>query len=298
MKNQFEQIGIVIKPTPAQDLHTFLPNLCTWLIRRKKKISFKQSDSERVLKFLKNLDQSQLHFLKDKDFFKEADMLFSLGGDGTMIGVCRNAPATTPILGINLGRLGFITPYNKNEIFDELSTILEGKFPTLKLPLYSVSIERKNKTIFNEYFFNDAVCTKKDISRLTFLRVESGQNHIYDISSDGLILSTNTGSTAYSLAAGGPLVHPHLHALILTPICPHSLSHRPMVLPEEVKLNIKLLPPYNSVVLTVDGQIAFPIEEHDVVQINHRKNRYVTLIDNPKRSFFDTINEKFMHRKN
>lgn len=297
MKKNINSIGIILKPFTTPDLALFLPNIITWLARRKKEILFLKNEEQRVLKLFKNSPPNCIHFFPEKKFFKDAEIIFSLGGDGTMIGACRKTPSKTPILGINLGRLGFITPYNKTEVFDELSGILNGNFSVDHHPLYSVQVERNKEIVFTDYFFNDVVCHKKDISRLTFLRLEMSQSHVYDISSDGLIVSTTTGSTAYSLAAGGPLVHPNLRAMIVTPICPHSLSHRPMVLPIESPLTITLTPPFNSVVLTVDGQATFTIEDSDIIKINTQKFKNVVLITNPKKSFFDTINEKFINRK-
>lgn len=293
MNKSFTKIGIVIKPSPSTDLNTFLPNLCTWLLRRKKMIQFKEIDQDRVSKIIKQKSSESISYLNEKTFFKSTELIISLGGDGTLIGVSHFAQPDTPILGINLGRLGFITPYSKNEIFDELEKILDGKYIIHKQPLYHLCIERKNKIIFEDYFFNDAVCSKNEIARLVYMRAECFTNHIYDIAGDGIIISTTTGSTAYSLAAGGPLVHPELRALILTPICPHSLSHRPMVLTDNSELVLKIIPPYSSVVLTIDGQKAIPLEDHDLVKINSKKIKNISLITNKNKSFFDTLNEKF-----
>ena len=293
MSKNVVHIGIVIKPSHSADLNTFLPNLCTWLLRRKKQLHFREMDQERVSRLTKNKTTDHIVFENEKSFFKSTELIISLGGDGTLIGVSHFVPSETPILGINLGRLGFITPYSKNEIFDELDKILAGKYILNKQPLYHVSIERKNKTVFEDYFFNDAVCSKTDIARLIYMRAECFTNHIYDMAGDGIIISSTTGSTAYSLAAGGPLVHPELRALILTPICPHSLSHRPMVLTDDSEIILKIIPPYSSVVLTIDGQKAIPLEDHDVVKINSKKVKTISLISNRNKSFFDTLNEKF-----
>jgi NAD+ kinase len=298
MKKNIDSIGIILKPISTSELSLFLTNLISWLQRRKKTIYFFNTEETRLKKIIKSPHFDSLHFCENNDFFKKSNIIFSLGGDGTLIGACRKTPSKIPILGINLGRLGFITPYNKNEIFDELNDILNGDFSVEHHPLYSVQVERNKKVVFKDYFFNDVVCHKGDISRLTFLRLEMSNNHVYDLSSDGLIVSSTTGSTAYSLAAGGPLVHPSLRAMIVTPICPHSLSHRPMVLPIESPLTITLTPPYNSVVLTIDGQANFFLEDQDIIKINSQKFKNVLLITNPKKSFFDTINEKLINRKN
>lgn len=220
-----------------------------------------------------------------------------MGGDGTLIGACRRVHTKIPVLGINLGRVGFITEFNKNEYFDSLTNILEGKYETIQQPLYHVEVKRNSKSVFKDYFFNDAVIGKNDIARMIYLRAEMGQEHIYNIAGDGIIVSTPLGSTAYSMAAGGPIVHPNISALILTPICPHSLIHRPFIIPDKTPIQIKVLPPYHMLTLTLDGQIAVNIEDQDTILINSSKVKKINLIKNPDRSYFETIREKFMFAK-
>lgn len=223
--------------------------------------------------------------------------MFSLGGDGTLIGVCRRINSKIPVLGINLGRLGFITEFNKNEYFDHLEDILNGKFETTVKPLCHVTVERKGEVHFEDYFFNDAVLAKNDIARMIYLRAELGKEHIYNIAGDGIIISTPMGSTAYSMAAGGPIVHPEVRGLILTPICPHSLIHRPFVIPDTAPITLKVLPPHHTVTLTLDGQVAINIDEQDVLTINDAKVKKILLIKNQDRSYFETIRDKFVLSK-
>ncbi len=288
------KIGIALKPHAMTEFYGLLPNLCQWASRRKKELFFRQCDQERVQKIFGKKEQ-RFGFQEDKTFFRANDLLISLGGDGTMIGVCRKDAAGIPVLGINLGRLGFITPYNKDEFFDHLGEVLDGKYTAVKQPLYHVEVERRNKRVFQGYFFNDAVLAKNDIARMVNLRVESDDHHVYNLAADGVIISSTMGSTAYSLAAGGPLVHPEVQALLLAPICPHSLNHRPLVLPAGSKLTVRPLPAFQSLTLTLDGQEGFPIEEHDVVRVNHRPPKRVPLVKNTERSYFETLRDKFTH---
>lgn len=289
-----QKVGIALKPQAMNEFFGLLPNLCQWLNRRKIEITFREQDQERVQKIFQKKDIRH-ETLVDKKFFSSNDLIISLGGDGTMIGVCRRNTSRIPVLGINLGRLGFITPYNKTEFFDYLGDVIAGKFSSIAQPLYHVSVQRKTKTVFQEFFFNDAVLAKNDIARMVHLRVESDNSHVYNLAADGIIISSTTGSTAYSLAAGGPIVHPEVEALVLSPICPHSLNHRPLVLPVESKITLRMLPAYQSMSLTLDGQVAFPLEEHDVVMVNHKKARRVPLVKNTERDFFETLREKFTH---
>lgn len=296
-KNVMKIVGITLKPNATPEFYNILPNLCSWLHRRKKQIVFREEDRERVLKFFKTKSTDSLLFWNSKNFHNKVDIMFSLGGDGTLIGVCRRINARIPVLGINLGRLGFITEFNKNEYFDRLGSILDGNFEVTIKPLCRVEVERKGDIHFKDYFFNDAVLAKNDIARMIYLRTELGSEHVYNIAGDGIIISTPLGSTAYSMAAGGPIVHPDVRGLVLTPICPHSLIHRPFVIPDTAPIVLKILPPHHSVTLTLDGQVAINIDEQDVVRINDAKVKKVSLVKNPDRSYFETIREKFIVNK-
>lgn len=296
-KASLKTIGITLKPNSTPEFYNILPNLCAWLLRRKKQVVFREEDKERVAKFFKSKSIDNLEFWNSKNFHNKVDIMFSLGGDGTLIGACRRINTKIPVLGINLGRLGFITEFNKNEYFDRLGDILEGNFEITQKPLVHVTVMRKGEPHFSDYFFNDAVLAKNDIARMIYLRAEFGKEHVYNIAGDGIIISTPMGSTAYSMAAGGPIVHPDVHGLVLTPICPHSLIHRPFVIPDSAPIALKILPPHHSVTLTLDGQVAINIDEQDVVTINDKKVKKISLIRNPDRSYFETIRDKFVFSK-
>lgn len=296
-KSAITIVGITLKPNSTPEFYNILPNLCAWLLRRKRKVVFREEDKERVLKFFKSKSTEHLEFWDSKSFHNNIHLMFSLGGDGTLIGACRRINSKIPVLGINLGRLGFITEFNKNEYFDRLGDILDGKYELTTRPLFHVSVLRKGKVQFKDYFFNDAVLAKNDIARMIYLRAELGPEHIYNISGDGIIISTPLGSTAYSMAAGGPIVHPEVKGLILTPICPHSLIHRPFVVPDTAPMRLTILPPHHSVTLTLDGQVALNVDDQDIIQINSAKVKKVYLIKNPDRSYFETIREKFIFSK-
>jgi NAD+ kinase len=298
MKNaSLKTIGITLKPNTTPEFYSILPNLCAWLLRRKKQVVFLEEDRIRVTKFFKSKSTDELFFWNTKKFHNNVDIMFSLGGDGTLIGACRRINTKIPVLGINLGRLGFITEFNKNEYFDRLGDILEGNFEITQKPLIHVSVMRKNQIHFTDYFFNDAVLAKNDIARMIYLRAELGKEHIYNIAGDGIIISTPMGSTAYSMAAGGPIVHSDVKGLVLTPICPHSLIHRPFVIPDTAPIVLKILPPHHSVNLTLDGQVAINLEEQDVILINDKKIKKISLVKNPERSYFETIRDKFVFSK-
>lgn len=296
-KHSLKTIGITLKPNSTPEFYNILPNLCAWLLRRKKHVVFREEDKERVHKFFKQKSTDHLEFWNSKNFHNKVDIMFSLGGDGTLIGVCRRINTKIPVLGINLGRLGFITEFNKNEYFDRLGDILEGNYEVTQKPLCHVTVTRKGEKHFEDYFFNDAVLAKNDIARMIYLRAELGKEHIYNIAGDGIIISTPMGSTAYSMAAGGPIVHPDVKGIVLTPICPHSLIHRPFVIPDTAPITLKILPPHHSVTLTLDGQVAINVDEQDIVSINDSRVKKISLIKNPDRLYFETIRDKFVFSK-
>lgn len=296
-KAPLKTIGITLKPNSTPEFYNILPNLCAWLIRKKCEVVFREEDQARVTKLFRQKNTNHHLYWNSDDFHNKVDLMLSLGGDGTLIGVCRRINSKIPVLGINLGRLGFITEFNKNEYFDRLGDIIEGKYEVTMKPLCHVAVMRKNKVHFKDFFFNDAVLAKNDIARMITLRAEMGNEHIYNIRGDGIIISTPMGSTAYSMAAGGPIVHPDVKGIILTPICPHSLIHRPFVVPDTAPISLKLLPPHHSVTLTLDGQVAINIDEQDVVVINSSRMKKVSLVKNPERLYFETVSEKFVSGK-
>lgn len=294
-KNVMQNIAIILKPSKIDDLNNILTNLVRWLMRRDKKIFLLISEEKRLQQQLTPKTLKSIEFVDSKFIYNQSDLILSLGGDGTLLGVCRNANSKIPIFGVNLGRLGFITEFSKKDFYENLNTVLIGKYDLFKKQLYSVNVLRKGKTVQKEYFFNDAVFTKNDIARMFTLNVEANHEHVYDISGDGLIISSTYGSTAYSLAAGGPIVHPEVKAFIMTPICAHSLTHRPLVIPDDKSLQVKVLENIDTVNITLDGQTCIHLEPKDFIQIKRETRKSISLVKNPDRTYFHTLKEKFVH---
>ena len=295
LKNKkINTIGIALKPSGFEDLPNILNNLIRWLSKRKKKIVFLKQEEKRFSVSVSQKLVKEVLFWDEKDLFNKTDLIISLGGDGTFLGVARSVNSKVPLMGVNLGRLGFITEYSKNDFYEKLSCILAGKYQIYRKHLYCIRLKEDGKEIDKEYFFNDVVFNKNEIARMFTLSVQSDEEHIYDLSGDGLIVSSTMGSTAYSLAAGGPIVHPDVKAMLLTPICPHSLTHRPLVIPDNHKIRIKLLDDIESVTITVDGQIALRLNKKIDVTISKARN-YISIIKNDERTYFHTLKEKFVH---
>lgn len=295
IKNKvINSVSIALKPSKFDDLGNILTNLVRWLKRRNKEIKLFEKEKSRLESILSKNTLSKIHFIDEKDFFNNSELIITLGGDGTFLGVARNASSDIPIMGVNLGRLGFITEFSKGDFFEKLSFVLAGKYRVFKQYLYCAEHKDGSNTLKNELFFNDVVFNKNDIARMFTLCVYSDNQHIYDLSGDGLIISSTMGSTAYSLAAGGPIVHPEVNALVLTPICPHSLTHRPLVITDSHVLKVKLLDDINSVTMTIDGQIAVKLKKNHDIYIS-KSSSYISLIKNDDRTYFQTLKEKFVH---
>ncbi len=290
------KITIVLKPKVVSDFSNVLPNLVDWLKRRKCSVQFLDRDQDRINKIFKGKTKG-IEFINISKISKNSELIISLGGDGTLIGVCRNATRTMPpVFGVNMGHLGFITEFNKVNMFDELTRILKGDYTTRDLYIYSVEVLKFGKRTFKGSFINDAVLNKNDISRMFTLSVEVDDEHVYDLSGDGIIVSSPIGSTAYSLAAGGPIIHPGVNGMVLTPICPHSLTHRPLLITDKSIVKIKVDKKNSPVNLTLDGQRNISVEANETVQIK-RSGLKVKLIENPDRNYFLTLKEKFTHGK-
>lgn len=292
---KIETISIVLKPSYFDDLPNIVTNLIRWLARRNKDIFFHQKELERLKKDISEKTFKNVQFVSSDILFNKSDLLISLGGDGTLLGVCRKVSPKVPVFSVNIGRLGFITEFEKGEFYEKLNIVLLGKYSIFKKNLFSVEIQRNKSKSKKMYFFNDAVFTKNDLARMFTLSIESNQEHIYNISGDGLIISSTYGSTAYSLAAGGPIVHPDVKALILTPICAHSLTHRPLVIPDSQILTISILDKLETVNITLDGQDIIALRPKDIISIKKETRKVITFIKNSEKTYFHTLKEKFVH---
>lgn len=220
-------------------------------------------------------------------------LVIVLGGDGTFLSTARAIAGTQALLlGVNLGHLGFLTELSKNDMYPLLENILAGKFQIDERSMLEISVTRNGQLVKTATAFNDVVVNQATIARMLRTDVWIDGNHLVEYASDGLLVSTPTGSTGYSLAAGGPLLHPSLPAFVLTPICPHMLSTRPIVIPDTAEVGIEVVSPANNVNLTVDGQEVIILETEDAVRV--RKSPYIVrMIRVPGRSYYELLRDKF-----
>ncbi len=220
------------------------------------------------------------------------DLVIVIGGDGTFLSAARLASRFgVPLVGINVGRFGFLTEIKKEEIETSLPKILMGEGKLKERMMIDVYIRRKNKLFYLGNYLNDAVISKTNISRIINLKVYANEEEIVEVFGDGVILSTPTGSTAYALSAGGPIVYPYSESLILVPICPHTLSNRPLVMPPEFKVRFSVLANDWEAYLTLDGQVGKPLRRYDEVIIERSKYRCL-VYEHPYLSFFQILRSK------
>ncbi|HMK44703.1 MAG TPA: NAD(+)/NADH kinase [Dissulfurispiraceae bacterium] len=223
---------------------------------------------------------------------RNADVLVVLGGDGTMLGVARLVgDRPIPILGINLGGLGFITEVSRERAFEALENLLAGHYRVEERIMLHAEVLRGGVCIEQFTVLNDVVINKGALARIMDLETSVDDKYVTTYKADGLIMATPTGSTAYSLSAGGPLIYPTLHCIVLTPICPHTLTNRPIVLPDNATVDVLLKSESEHVYLTLDGQRGFPLRKSDRVRVRRCacKTQFVLPFE---RDYFEVLRTK------
>ena len=265
--------GFVLKPTADDTLKTLY-------------FKIKNIFEKKGINVYIDMVSAKLIGILGMDFEKmceNVDFLVTLGGDGTLISVARRSyKFDKPILGINAGKLGFLTDINPDNIEEFLDKFLKGEYRVDERMV--IEVEYKNSKL---YAFNDVVISKDIISSMIHIIVDTNESHLNRYYGDGLIISTPTGSTAYNLSAGGPVVYPLTESFILTPICPHSLTQRPLVLPSHFKIDVKV--PESHAKLIIDGQEIFDL--HGKIKIKKADNP-AKLIHRLERNYFEVLREK------
>ena len=220
------------------------------------------------------------------------DLLVVLGGDGTLLSVARLVEGhDVPILGVNLGSLGFLTEVTIEELLPTMEQILSGEYTTSERMMLETHIHRQGERIARYVVLNDVVINKSALARIIELETYVDGEYVNTFRADGLIISTPTGSTAYSLAAGGPIVYPTMAALIINPICPHTLTNRPLVIPDTPKIEVILVSENEDVLVTLDGQVGFALKFQDVVEIRKAKTT-IRLIQAKEKNYFRILRTK------
>lgn len=276
-----KRIGIICKRGKIEAIE-ILRGFVPWLKSKEIEV-FVEPEAAKLLN-AKGVEKEQMPSL--------VDLIIIFGGDGTMLSVARLVGGKNiPILGINLGGLGFITEINKDELYEALDMALSGKYLIEERIMLSAFVYRNGEKIADFLVLNDVVINKGTLARIIDLETFVNRVYLTEFKSDGLIISSPTGSTAYSLSAGGPILYPTLNCIIITPICPHTLTHRSIVLPDTFIIEVVLISDIEDVVLTLDGQVGFSLKKDDRVEV--RKSEFKTkIMMPPDRDYFQVLRKK------
>lgn len=277
-----KKIGIIIKPhkPEAKDV---LQKLISWIESHHIE-AILDIDTAKALNIKSQHQKSQIASL--------ADMIIVLGGDGTLLSVARlTIEKGIPILGVNLGGLGFLTEVTLDELYPTLEKVINGGFIIDERMMLMTHIHRQGERLAQSPVLNDVVINHGIVARMIILDIYVNAQFVTSLRGDGLIISTPTGSTAYSLSAGGPIVHPTVNAIILTPICPHTLTNRPIVIPSNVKIEAILRTEDEGVMVTFDGQVGFALKKDDIVEVRTAETK-VKLIRSPEKNYYEVLRKK------
>lgn len=275
------KIGIIAKagrPEPIEIVREFL----AWLKGKDVKVFVEKNIANSLN--INGFNRSEIPDL--------VDVVIVFGGDGTMLSVARLVCSReVPIIGVNVGGLGFITEVQKSEMYEVMEQIFAGKWEIENRLMLNAQVHRQGGKVAEYTLLNDVVINKGALARIIDLETSINGAYVTNFMADGLIVSTPTGSTAYCLSAGGPILYPSLESIVLIPICPHTLTNRPIVLPDNVLIEITLKSHAEGVYLTLDGQEGFPLNQGDTVVIEKSlcKTRLVIPLE---RDFFQILRTK------
>jgi len=222
----------------------------------------------------------------------QADVLLVLGGDGTMLNAARLAGERgIPILGVNMGGLGFLTEVRLENLYPSLDRVFANDFVLDERLMLKTHVHRHGETVTQGAVLNDVVISKGTLARMIELKIAIQGEFVTNLRGDGLIISTPTGSTAYSLSAGGPILAPAVQSLVLTPICPHTLTHRPLIVPAEAEIEVTLTSKDDGAMATMDGQVGVAISQGDTIEVKVSEYR-TRLIRFPETRYYEVLREK------
>jgi NAD+ kinase len=283
-----KRIGIVLKPNQPDALRTVC-ELVTWLDKRSiTLVGTPEIERDRI----QTETGCAVDQVPGEELAANVDLILVLGGDGTMIATARMlGDREVPVLGVNYGGLGYLAEFRIEELYQALESILSGNFRLDKRVMLDVELRRGGELITHNRVLNDVVINKSALARIIEIEAYLNQHFVNSFRADGLIISTPTGSTAYNLSAGGPVIFPSMNAVVITPICPFTLSNRPIVVPDDATIELLLKTDQEEVTLTLDGQVGFSLKVEDRAVI--RKSRVAfNLVQPSNRNYFDVLRDK------
>ena len=278
-----KRIGIIAKPQNTHAVKKILDDLLPWLAQEGKEVIL-DSDTASITGRASPHQKSKVPSL--------VEMVIVLGGDGTLLSVARLVEGKgVPILGVNLGGLGFLTEVTVEELFSTLGKIFKNEFVTDDRLMLKAIVHRQGERVAHSLVLNDVVISKGTLARMIKLEIFINSQFVTALRGDGLILATPTGSTAYSLSAGGPIIYPSVEAMVITPISPHTLTNRPIVIPNDVHVEVVLKTREEGTTVTFDGQVGFSLRHEDVVEIWTAESK-IKLIRSPQRNYYEVLRRK------
>jgi NAD+ kinase len=287
INSEIKCVGVVVKPNHKEAWATAC-ELSDWLEKRGIDLIGKPYEETGHVR----ADKCEIETAETEKFKSEADLIVVLGGDGTMISTARlTGKREVLVLGINYGSLGYLTEFRIEEMFNALEEILAGNYEIDRRVMLEVEHTRGAEIIGKGRVLNDVVINKAVLARVIEIEVSLNNLFVNSFRADGLIVSTPTGSTAYNLSAGGPIVYPSMNAVVLTPICPFTLTNRPIVVPDAAEISLRLKNESDGVVLTLDGQIGYSMKTGDIVSIRKSPTSF-NLVQPPNRNYFDVLRNK------
>ncbi len=276
-------VGIISKPR-KEDLCAIVPALTDWLKQRSLEVLYDEETASCVGAPPPAVSRAELA--------RRADLAVVLGGDGTLLAAARAlGDHDIPILAINLGGLGFLTSFPREELYSALELALAGNYRISERVLLDATVERAGSIVARHRALNDVVVNKAAVARILDLDLYFDGGYACSYKADGIIFATPTGSTAYSLSAGGPIVHPQVGAFLVTPICPHALSNRPLVVPDHMKIELVVAAAREDAFLTIDGQVGVQLLDGDRVAVTKARNK-LRLVRPPDKVYFEILRAK------
>src|SRR5881398_1708989 len=283
-----KSIGVIVKPHQPDALET-LCSLTKWLSERDIEI-VGPPDIEREQ--IEHETGCSVEVLSEEELPRRVDLILVLGGDGTMIATGRMlGDNQVRVIGVNYGGLGYLAEFPIEELFPALEAILAGQYKVERRVMLSVELRRGEELVTKNRVLNDVVMNKSALARIIEIEAHLSGQFVNSFRADGLIVSTPTGSTAYNLSAGGPVIYPSMNAIVITPICPFTLSNRPIVVPDESLIELRLITQNEDVALTLDGQVGFPLQAGDRALIR-KSNATFNLVQPANRNYFDVLRDK------
>lgn len=286
--SSIRRVGIVVKPHQPDALKTIC-EIVKWLGERGiSLVGGPEIEHERI----EHETGCAVEAVAEDELGANVDLILVLGGDGTMIATARKlGDREVPVLGVNYGGLGYLAEFRIEELYTALESILKGNYRLDTRVMLAVELLRGDEQVTRTRVLNDAVINKSALARIIEIDAYLNRQFVNSFRADGLIVSTPTGSTAYNLSAGGPVIYPSMNAVVITPICPFTLSNRPIVVPDDVVIELCLKTQQEDVALTLDGQVGFPLQADDRVVIRKSKTTF-NLVQPMNRNYFDVLRDK------